>query len=156
MIQWLTGMLCQLGVWQQSLRLAVFCCRSASAYNYKAVILVSPVPFDFFSIFYCVWCVLTLAFRTWAIVAARVTLALWLMNTAVLSFLSNKCSSFRTGSRIHHWTQEADCTEWWKKIASDKASCQSPRWYITACVSWAGDDIYHKKAPLSNTVESLK
>lgn len=42
------------------------------------------------------------------------------------------------------------------KTATDKASCQSPRCCITACIPEAGDDIFRKKEPLSSTVESLK
>lgn len=162
LIQWLTIMLCQFKFDASNW------CLTAKSVSGCLLLLVCPCTqlqssnsgFSctlalFFYILYCVRYMLTLAFKTWAICESHVLLALWLMNTLVRSALSNKCSSFHAG-RAFIIEPERQIALNDEKIASDKASCQSPRWYITACVFWAGDDIYHKKAPLNNTVESLK
>lgn len=86
--------------------------------------------------------------KSWAICDDGISVMLVLQ--FIQDFKTNKCSSFQND---HAFIIEPKN---WIALNDYKTATDSPRWYITACVPEAGDDIYRKKEPLSSTVDSLK
>lgn len=96
---------------------------------------------------------LMLVLKIWAIFEAHVSLMLhiFIQHNSLANYflLSTHDIPMGMGMGMHlSLKSRAGFQLMMEKIATDEASCHSPRWYINACVPWVGNGIYHNKVPL--------